>query len=184
MKNIGTQTIETERLILRRIEEKDAPAVFNNWASDPEVTRFLTWPTHEDLHTSEVIVKSWVREYARDDFYQWAIELKELGEAVGTISVVRIDEKAETAEIGYCMGRKWWRRGIMPEALRAVIKFMIEEAGYNRVEARHDTVNGASGAVMKKAGMTYEGTLRSAGRNNRGLCDIAVYSILRHELKK
>ena len=183
MKDIGTQKIETERLILRRIEEKDAPAVFNNYASDPQVTRFLTWPTHEDLYTSEVVVKSWVREYARDDFYQWAIVPKDLGKVIGTISVVRKDEKAETVEIGYCMGRKWWRQGIMPEALRAVIRFMIEKAGYNRVEARHDVANGASGAVMKKAGMKYVGTLRSAARNNQGLCDVAVYSILKQELE-
>ena len=181
MKNIGTHEIETERLILRRIRNSDAYAVFTNYASDPEVTRYLTWPTHPDVLTSETVVRSWVREYERDDFYQWAIVPRDTGEVIGTISVVRMDEKTETAEIGYCMGRKWWRQGIMTEALKAVTEYMFDRVGVNRVEARHDTHNPASGRVMRKAGLRYEGTLRAAGRNNSGICDLAVYGILRED---
>jgi ribosomal-protein-alanine N-acetyltransferase len=64
------------------------------------------------------------------------------------------------AHIGYCIGRKWWHSGITSEALESVIQFLIEEVGLNRIESRHDPRNPNSGAVMKKCGMKYEGTLR------------------------
>ena len=84
----GTQLLETPRLILRKFTMDDAQAMYENWASDPEVTKFLTWPPHGSLEVTEQVLKSWVDGYAQDDFYQWAIVLKELGEPIGTISVV------------------------------------------------------------------------------------------------
>ena len=69
----GSKTIETERLILRRACMEDAELMFANWASDPEVTKFLTWPTHETVEISQWVVESWVRESERENFYQWMI---------------------------------------------------------------------------------------------------------------
>ena len=69
----------------------------------------------------------------------------------------------------------------MTEALKAIIAFFFEEVNVGRIQARHDPRNANSGAVMSKSGMTYEGTLRRADRNNQGICDVAVYSILREE---
>ena len=117
----GTQTIETSRLILRRAVREDAEPMFRNWASDPEVTKYLTWPAHEKVDTAHMILDLWVSEYEKPDFYQWMIELKELGEPIGSISVVRRNDLVEEAEIGYCIGRNWWHRGITTEALSAVI---------------------------------------------------------------
>lgn len=85
------------------------------------------------------------------------------------------------AEIGYCLGRAYWGRGIMPEALCAVLDFMFDEAGFNRIAACHDVGNPKSGRVMEKSGMKYEGTLRQAGKNNQGICDIACYAVLRSD---
>ena len=65
----GAKTIETDRLILRRVCLEDAEPMFRNWASDPEVTRFLTWPTHETVEISQWVVESWERESEREDFY-------------------------------------------------------------------------------------------------------------------
>ena len=78
------------------------------------------------------------------------------------------------AEIGYCIGRPWWNRGITSEALSAVINFMFDQVGANRVQAKHDVNNPHSGLVMKKCGMKYEGTLRSAAVNNQGVCDVSM----------
>ena len=180
----GTQTIETERLILRQARREDAEPMFRNWASDPEVTKYLTWPTYEKVETAHQILDLWASEYEKPDYYQWMIELKEIGEPIGSISVVRQNERVEEAEIGYCIGRRWWHQGVTSEALAAVIDWLFAEVGMNRVAARHDPNNPHSGGVMRKCGMTYEGTMRSADRNNQGICDTAQYAILRNEWEK
>ncbi len=177
----GTQTIETDRLILRRAIREDAKPMFRNWASNPEVTKYLTWPAHDNVGVTEWVIDSWIQEYGKENVYQWLIVLKELGEPIGSISVVRQNESIEEAEIGYCIGQKWWHMGIVSEALSAVIAFLFEEVGMNRISARHDPNNPHSGGVMRKCGMKYEGTNRACDRNNQGICDAAHYGILRAE---
>jgi len=177
----GTKTIETPRLILRRAVREDAQPMFRNWASDPEVTKYLTWPTYEKVETAYQILALWIAEYEKPNFYQWMIVLKESGEPIGTISVVRQNDQVEEAETGYCIGRNWWHKGYVSEALRAVIGFLFEEVGMNRIAARHDPNNPHSGSVMKKCGMQYEGTSRASDRNNQGICDAAHYGILRSD---
>ena len=180
----GTQTIETPRLTLRRAVCEDAEPMFRNWASDPEVTKYLTWPTYEKVETAHQILDRWASEYEKPNYYQWMIVLKELGEPIGSISVVRQNDRVEEAEIGYCIGSRWWHKGIMTEALTAVIEYLFTEVGMNRVAARHDPNNPHSGGVMRKCGMKYEGTHRACDRNNQGICDAAQYAILRGEWKK
>lgn len=173
--------METPRLILRKFKMEDVEALYKNWASDPEVTKYLTWPAHSSVEVSRRVLESWLSSYDQADFYQWAIELKTLGEPVGTISVVGINEKAESLQIGYCIGKEWWGKGIMTEAFSEVIRFLFEEVGARRIEARHDAKNPASGAVMKKCGLHYEGTLRKSDWNNQGICDVVYYGLLREE---
>lgn len=104
-----------------------------------------------------------------------------LGEPIGSISVVSMNDRAELVHIGYCIGRNWWHRGIMSEALGAVLDFFFDEVGVNRVESRHDPDNPNSGAVMRKCGMKYEGTLRQSDWNNQGICSASWYSLLKEE---
>lgn len=182
MKNCGTQRIETDRLILRRYVIEDAEAMYKNWASDSEVTKFLTWQPHSSVEVSRGIIENWLKEYSDEKYYQWAIVLKANGnEPIGDISVVQMKEDISMVHIGYCLGRAWWRRGIMSEALKAVMDFMFDTVEVNRVESRHDPMNPNSGKVMQKCGMKYEGTLRSADRNNQGICDACYYALLRSE---
>lgn len=182
MKNSGTQRIETDRLILRRYVIEDADAMYKNWASDSEVTKFLTWQPHSSVDVSRGIIENWLKEYSDEKYYQWAIVLKDNGnEPIGDISVVHMNEDISMVHIGYCLGRAWWRRGIMSEALKAVTDFMFDTVEVNRVESRHDPMNPNSGKVMQKCGMKYEGTLRSADRNNQGICDACYYALLRSE---
>ena len=177
----GTQTLETPRLILRRAVREEEEAMFRNWASDPEVTKYLTWPTYEKVESAYQILDQWIEEYRHPNYYQWMIVPKELGEPMGSVSVVRQNDRVEEAEIGYCIGSRWWHRGIMTEALTAVIGYLFTEVGMNRIAARHDPNNPHSGGVMRKCGMLYEGTHRAADRNNQGICDAAQYAILRSE---
>ena len=181
MQHLGTQTIETERLVMRRFSMEDAQTMYDNWASDDDVTRYLTWPTHTDSSVTEMVLANWVDSYANDDFYNWAIQLKSDGQVVGSIAVVQIREHVSCAEIGYCMGKAWWHQGIMSEALSAVMDYLFDRVGMNRIQAKHAVDNPNSGGVMKKCGMKYEGTLRQADRNNQGICDACYYGILASE---
>lgn len=185
MQHLGTKTLETERLVLRRFRVEDAQAMFDNWAGDPQVTTYLSWPTHLSPDDSAAILSDWVEAYERDSQYLWAITLRSLGDVpIGSISAVRLDERTETAEIGYCIGRRWWRQGITSEALAALISFFFDEVGLNRVEARHDPRNENSGRVMMKCGMRYEGLKREADRHNKGIADAALYAILKRDVTK
>ena len=184
MEHKGTKTIETERLTLRPSRHEYARAAFANWTGESEVTRFLTWPTHADIAVTEKVIDSWIAMYGETSFYQWAIVLKDIAEPIGSISVVRQDERINSMEVGYCIGSRWWHKGIVSEAFGAVIRFLFDEVGVNRVAARHDPNNPHSGGVMKKCGLKYEGTLRSADINNQGLVDVCVYSILREEYER
>ena len=183
MEHKGTQLIETPRLILRMAQMTDAEPMFRNWASDPEVTKFLTWPTYQSIDSAYTILDIWIKEYEKPDFYQWMIELKEIAEPIGSISVVRHRDDIAEAEIGYCIGQSWWHKGIMTEALTAVMQFLFTEVGMNRIEAKHDINNPHSGGVMQKCGMKYEGTSRASDRNNQGICDMVHYAILRSDFE-
>ena len=181
MKHLGTKVLETDRLILRPFRMEDARAMYDNWASDPEVTKFLSWSAYSSIEDACAILNIWLKSYERPDFYQWAIVEKNLGQPIGSISVVNSDDQVEMAEIGFCIGKRWWRQGIMPEALKAVIRYLFEDVGMQRIEAGHDPENPASGAVQRKCGLQYEGTLRRRIRSNRGITDVAWYSILKDE---
>ena len=182
MKHCGTQTLETKRLILRRFTLRDADAMYTNWASDPEVTRYLTWPAHAGVETSRAVLADWTAAYAQESCYQWAIVLKDRAdEPIGSIGAVDVSDDIAAVQIGYCLGRRWWHQGIMSEALGAVMDFFFDAVGCNRVACRHDPRNPHSGMVMQKCGMKYEGTQRSADRNNQGICDTSWYALLKDE---
>lgn len=177
MLHVGTQTLQTKRLVLRPFTLADAPAAFENWMSDELVTPFLTWQPYKELSAVRDTLSAWTNAYLQKDFYLWAIVLQETMLPVGCIDARVIDEKAAYMRIGYCLGSKWWGQGLMTEALGAVIKFLFEKPGANRIEARHDPNNPASAGVMKKCGMHYEATLKQAAWSNAGIYDTAVYAI-------
>ena len=182
MKHCGTQRLETDRLILRRYVNEDAAAMYKNWSSDKEVTKYLTWPTHSSQEISQWVIDDWVNKYADESYYHWAIVLKDnCNEPIGDVAVVDIKENISMVHIGYCIGRTWWNKGITSEALKTVMDFFFDVVDVNRIEARHDPRNPNSGKVMQKCGMKYEGTLRSSDWNNQGICDASYYALLKSE---
>lgn len=177
----GTLEIKTDRLRLRRFEHSDAQAMFENWASDGEVTKYLSWPTHVDISVTKKVISDWIESYKSNEFYHWAIELKESGTIVGGITVVGNSNQNERCEIGYCIGQIYWGKGITAEALIAVNNFLFEKkVGYQRIEAIHYSVNEASGRVMLKAGMKYEGTKYGYIKTKHGeFVDCESYAIVK-----
>lgn len=170
-------------MILRQFILADAEAMFRNWANDSEVTKYLTWPPHGKLEITQMVLTDWVKSYEKDDYYHWAIALKENGdEPIGSL-LAQCDDRIEKAHIGYCIGKAWWRKGIMSESLQAVMDFLFDEVGCNRVDSRHDANNPNSGKVMAKCGMKLEAITRQSDWNNQGICDTCHYALLAEERK-
>ena len=185
MNLIGTKTLETERLILRKTFPEDLEPMYKNWANDRRVTRFLTWKPYDSIEELRKTYHRYMLDNADNpEFFDWKIVLKSINEPIGAIGVVSKRDDIEEAMIGYCLGVEWWHKGIMTEAFTEVIRFLFEEADFNRIAAQHDVNNPHSGDVMKKCGLIYEGTLRQAGKNNQGICDLSQYAILKEDYFK
>lgn len=179
----GTQTIHTQRLILRRFSLDDAQAMFDNWAKDERVTKYLTWRPHKSPEATKQLLEIWCAAYKDPTTYNWLMEYQ--GVPIGNISVVRMNEQSEWAELGYCMGYAYWNKGLMPEAAKAVINFLFAEVGLNRVGISHAVQNPASGRVAQKCGLTFEGTKREYFKKTTGeFLDMCDYAITRSEWKK
>ncbi len=181
MNKTGTQRIETHRLVLRPFRIEDAEDMYSGWASDPEVTRYLTWPPHSSAGVTRMLLEDWTSRYSDGGYFNWSIEWKETGRVIGSIGVVWLNEATEAADIGYCLSRAFWGRGIMPEALRAVMDYLFDTADLNRITAGHDVNNPNSGRVMAKAGMVREGIMRGEGKNNQGVCDTVHYAAMKSD---
>lgn len=158
MNYTGSKRLKTERLTLRPFCESDAEAMFENWAGDKEVTKYLTWMPHENVEQTRMLLRLWEAESKEKNRYHWAIEYE--GEVVGDIALGSVIERDGRGILGYCLSRKCWGKGIMTEALKEVIRYLFEEVGFFRLEATYSDLNPASGRVMEKCGLFYEGTFR------------------------
>lgn len=176
----GTKELTTKRLKLRRFTVDDAQDMFNNWASDAEVTKFVSWLPHSTPDLTRELLGKWVEEYEKSDYYSWAIEYN--GRLIGSISAPSITERDERTEIGYCIARDCWNKGITTEALEAVCNYLFDEVGFNRLEIRHATENPASGKVAQKCGFIPEGIMRESFRSSRGVfCDLVMLGRLKSD---
>jgi len=179
----GTIEIATQRLILRRFIINDVDNMFNNWASDKDVSKYMRWRQHENIEETKMRINQWLLDYNRASFYIWAIALKESDEAIGSIGLFIIDENDLCGDVGYSIGKKYWGQGITTEALKAVLGFAFENIGFNRIETYHSINNAASGRVMQKSGMTFEGFAKQKYKSISGFEDCNMYSILKEDFK-
>ena len=108
----GTKELTTKRLKLRRFTVDDAQDMFNNWASDAEVTKFVSWLPHSTPDLTRELLSKWVQEYEKPDYYSWAIEYN--GRLIGSIGAPSIKERDERTGIGYCIARDCWNKGNHP----------------------------------------------------------------------
>jgi [ribosomal protein S5]-alanine N-acetyltransferase len=175
-------TLETERLILRKMTLDDAEAIFE-YASDPEVSRYVIWETHRSIEDSRAFLELVVHKYESGDEPDWGIVYKGDHRLVGACGIVSWEPDHGRAEVGYALSRDYWGRGLMAEAVRAMIRFGFERMGLNRIEARCITENTASAKVMEKAGLIYEGTLRQREYIKGAYRDMKIYSILSSEFR-
>lgn len=149
--------LETERLILRKPRLDEARAIFEGWAQDPEVTRYLTWRPHRRIDETEDFVRRCISAWEHETRFPFIVMWKGTGEVVGMI-----DPRIEGPKvgIGYGAARLHWGKGYVPEATRAVIDWAFQQPSIYRVYATTDVENVASRRVLEKVGMQCEGILR------------------------
>ena len=182
MKAISTQILQTDRLILRRFLKSDAEAMFQNWASSAENLTYVTWDPHPDVEVTRNSIRNWVASYTNPNYYKWAICLKENPEhVIGDISIIEMHEEDLSCEIGYVLGKNFWGRGMMTEALKAVLDFCFTQAGFQKVRARYASLNPASGRVMEKARMSYLKTIANGVERKDYVADLIYYQISRED---
>ena len=148
---------DTERLILRPLTEADAEPVFNHWASDPDVARFVCWRPHRNLADTRGYIARTLERWSSGAAYDYGIELRESGTLIGSIAI-RIS--GFQAKLGYNFGQAFWNRGYATETVICLTGWALAQPSIYRVVALHDAENPASGAVLRKAGYVREGLLR------------------------
>lgn len=152
---MNTPVLETERLLLRPFGKEDAEEVFACWESDPDVAKYMFWTSHNDIEKTKEWISFEIGQIEKEDWYRFAIELKETGELIGT-ALIYYEEEVACWEIGYNLGKRYWGKGYTTEAMRKVVGFAVTSLGITEIVGRHAKENPASGNVMKKLGFEYE----------------------------
>jgi len=182
MTHKGTVTLETERLILRRYIRSDLEPMFYNCWNNYNIwkwTNYEPMDSIEDVLTlNNIFTDYWFGKYRQSNYYNWAMQLKSSSEVIGRVRGGEPDERIGQIELAYELGENWWNQGLMTEAVNKVIDFFFKEVGYNRIYTSHAKENPASGKVMQKCGMVYEGTMKQATKQHGHLFDKVNYAIL------
>ncbi|BBK32443.1 RimJ/RimL family protein N-acetyltransferase [Stella humosa] len=152
------EEIRTDRLVLRRPGEADAEAIFAGYGRDPEVSRYLTWRPHRSIDDTRAYIAWLAQNWAAGTHRTYVIDAP-ARMCAGGIDL-RIADEGRSVVFGYVLRRDLWGLGLMTEALSACVELALAQPGVWRAWAYCDIDNPASGRVMEKAGMTFEGILR------------------------
>ena len=172
-------TLPSERLVLREFVRDDFDSV-HKYASDPEVVKFMPWGPNTRAETRRFIERNIQAQVVKPrTSYELAITID--GELIGGCGLTIHSISDKKAEVGYCLRRDMWGKGIATEVAASLIRFGFEELGLHRIRALCDTMNHGSYRVMEKNGMQREGVLRDEKRIRGEWRDSYIYSILEHE---
>lgn len=174
--------LRTQRLTLRPLQPSDAPDL-SRLASAAEVARNTLRIPHPYPESAAV---EWIafnqKELQDGDEIVLAVVVTATNEFAGSIGL--LTKPFDVAEIGYWIGVPYWGRGYATEAAAEMVRYGFEERGFNRIEAAHFARNPASGRVLQKIGMVFEGVMRQAMRKGDEYLDSRMYSILRSEFQR
>lgn len=151
--------LTTERLVLRRLQIEDAPALFSIY-SDEESMRYFGIKPHETLSDTEALIRKLETLYASRRCIRWGVAFKDNDTLIGTCSLHHFDEGYHCVQTGYDLNRTLWGKGIMTEAMVAVLNFGFTDLGLHRIEAIIEIENERSRKLLLKLGFIYEGNLR------------------------
>ena len=150
--------LETEHLLLRKLQLGDVYEYYERLFGDADVSRYMLFDPHQTIMESLESVQRKLKRYEEENFYCWAVERKEEAGLIGLVELLRFDEQADTCSFVYMLGCNYWNQGYGTEMLKAVFQYAFEELEVERILADHMTENVASGRVMEKVGMKHIGT--------------------------
>lgn len=176
MINLGTKILESERLILRRYEEKDAEELYNGYINQKEFLYYAN-KEHKTLEEIKEFLKNQKEKYENLEYYNWAITLKETGDIIGGITL-NPKVKNESVNFNYAIDNRYTNNGYMTEALKEVKRFSFEELKVNRFQGGCVIENTQSKRVMEKCKLKYEGTLRSFVKLEDGYHAMHMFSTI------
>ena len=153
----ASRQFETERLRLRPPTFDDAEAIFSTYATDPEVTRYLEWAPHQGLEDTRAFLGRCAQSMRDGRELAWVLEHGGSGVVVGMLSA---RPRGHMADLGYVLARPHWGQGLMVEAVRPVVDWLLADPRIYRVWAICDVDNVGSARVLEKAGFSLEGVLR------------------------
>lgn len=180
MHMIDLPTSTTEHLVLRPFAPSDARRVqelAGAWEI-AETTANIPHPYQDGM--AEMWISSHQQAFAAGESLSLAVTLKSDSSLVGAVGLHFVPAN-HLAELGYWVGKPFWNQGYCSEAAIEVVRFGFEQMNLNRIQARHMVKNPASGRVMEKAGMKFEGILRQSLFRWGKFEDVAMYSILKKE---
>lgn len=172
--------VTTERLVLRRIRASDVDDIYA-YAQDPDVARYTSWAPHTSPDETRQFVRRNLDAYLEKRVANWGIELRAERKIIGTGGYGWWNPEQSSAEIGYAIGRPYWRQGLMTEAVRAMIDFGFNRMALNRIVIRMDPRNIGSWRVAEKCGCRFEGIARQAIYAKDTFDDLMVWAILRDD---
>lgn len=176
----GTQTIETDRLILRKFKYEDNQDMLDYWISDPKIQFSYFEPIYATYEEVKELLDQYISSYSDMDYYRWAIIEKD-SNCIGQIAFFLIDIDNHFAEIEYCVGTEFQKRGYGTEATKAILDFGFNKINLHKIQICHAEDNLASKSIIKKCNLTYEGTLRDYFFVDGKYVDRLYYSILKKE---
>jgi ribosomal-protein-alanine N-acetyltransferase len=150
-------TWETDRLVARPATRADAQILFEQYGCDPEVSKYMTWRPHRDVQETLAFLERCERAWVDGSAFPWVLWSKEDGAFVGLVEI-RVNPHA--VDLGYALSRRWWRQGLMSEAVQSVVEWALAQPEVYRVWAVCDVDNVASARVLERVGMQREGLLR------------------------
>ena len=175
--------IVTERLSLRRLRYEDAEEIFYTYASKPEVTRFVSWPTHQSLQDTKAFLRYAINGWDSGTDYSFAIRLQESHRLIGSIGVINENGKLQ---FGYVFSPTQWNKGYATEACLTLMKLLRNQEGVYRIQSFVDVENVSSAKVLVKSGLVEEARLprwfRFVNQNNEAKdCILFRLPLDRHE---
>jgi ribosomal-protein-alanine N-acetyltransferase len=175
--------IETPRLILKKISMENLYDM-NRYASLEETSRFLIWTPHLNLLETKGTIEFHMDQYKKRLPPNWGLTYKEDKRFIGTCGFTSVDEYNNSAELGYVLSPEYWGRGLMKEALRAVMKVAFLDVGFHRLTVRIMDGNVSSVKLAESVGFSYEGTARECQIIKGKYATVHTYSILEDEYEK
>lgn len=175
--------LDAGELCLRRLDGGDAAALFEMF-SDREVMRYWSRPPMTDVAQAIALLEQVRADYGTGESLPLGIERRRDGVLVGNCTLHHFHETSRRAEIGYCLGRQYWGRGYMHEALQTLVAYAFGDLGLNRLEADIDPRNLRSARSLERLGFVKEGHLRSRWIVAGEVSDTGFYGLLRDDWQR